>query len=136
MAKLLEMKAVDYILEEERDAAQETQTVFQLQPLSMKQRMHLKDNNVSMETSSLGPKDVGNSVIGMKLGTQDFLAIQMGLKAVFNLKDHKDEDVKYDSTTPTSKKQEVIGAFPDRWIKELAEKIAEISGVTKAEEKN
>lgn len=139
MAKAMSLKPREYVLEFEREAPKEEQTIFILKPLSLEKRAELKDSILLTEIeNNLGPKNepVASSKMRHLTGTYDRKALEAGLVGIKNLEGPEGELLEFDQNTDPKKRQQVLDAlFPD-WVTEISQEIFEMSNLSKGEKKN
>lgn len=129
----------EYILKCDQGEPAEAQTKWHIRPLNWKERAEIQDGMIVTEISMLGPKNQQDGNTGRMLhkkGTQSRLAIEKALVKIENLRDSKDELVKYDENTNAKNKEKILDLLPPEWTTEISEEILLMSGLLKEDEKN
>lgn len=129
----------EYVLKEERNEPEESQTKWVIRPLGWKERADIQDGMIVTEIAMMGPKNNEEGQTGRMLhkkGTQSRLAIEKALVKIENLKDSKGDLLKFDETTNAKQKEKILDMLPPTWTTELSEEILVMSGLLKEDEKN
>lgn len=137
MAKAMSLKPVAYVLDFEKNAPKEEQTVFNIRPLTFSERAEVEDAGLATEMNMLGPKNQHSmQTIRHLSGTQNKMAVERGLVSIQNLKGDDGSLLKYEIETDPVHKTNVLNSLPPEWIVELSKRILVMSGLRKEEEKN
>ena len=137
MAKLIVITEVPYVLKQDLELPESEQTSWHIRPLKFKEKAKIQDSSIVTHLGWAGAKgERKDAEMHHMTGTVAKMALEAGLVKIENLTDSNGNPVAFHQDQTPANREKVLDMIPPAWLKEIAEEILKISGMTEEEQKN